>query len=365
VTVAGGSYQGELRVDHQHAAFLPLTTFEMCPGERALEVVSSGRVVWSGELAAEESDLTIDLTPRPNAILLGADWPGSWAVAKAAWSLQGRMDPPTGVDLTTREGWDAVMLPPGTDLALAVIVGAGVAGEDRMVLYSPALQTVEDETSPPGRSAPRWNVATLGAVLVDGADGTVVLASMLPAGPAARAGLRPGERIVAVAGRNVANAASASEAIAASEIGVTLVVDVASPSGPVRKVECTTTAEPRLALVLDDEKSRVVSAAWALAVAAAGGKDAATAFANLAILLERSGRDAAALDAWRRVRAIGSGPLSARAAYALGAGFQADGKRPEAIEALGRARAEAIQSGDGTLAAAASDRLADLGVTPR
>jgi tetratricopeptide (TPR) repeat protein len=89
------------------------------------------------------------------------------------------------------------------------------------------------------------------------------------------------------------------------------------------------------------------------------------ALANLAILLEGSGREATALEAWRRARAIGGGALAARAAYALGAGLQADGKRVEAIEAFGQARSEGLLGGDPALAAAAIDRLADLGVAPR
>ena len=76
-------------------------------------------------------------------------------------------------------------------------------------------------------------------------------------------------------------------------------------------------------------------------------------------------RAASALEAWRGVRAIGGGALAARAFYALGAGLQADGKRAEAIDAFGQARTEASLNGDAALAAAASDRLADLGVAPR
>jgi hypothetical protein len=98
--------------------------------------------------------------------------------------------------------------------------------------------------------------------------------------------------------------------------------------------------------------------------AAAGGPDGAAALANLASLLERAGRNAAALDAWRRVRAVGAGALAARAAYAVGAGLQAEGTRAEASEAFGQARTGGAASGDVALAAAAGDRLADLGVAP-
>lgn len=365
VIATGASYEGELRVDGERMASLPLTFFAMCPGVRTVEVVASGRVVWSGVLAAEESEVTLDLTPRPSAVLVGAAWPKAWAAATAAWSLCGRVDPPAGRDLTTREGWNAVPLPPGTDLAVAVIPGAGIAGDERIVMYGPALHEVEDEASPPRPSPPRWIVATLGAVVVDAGAASVVLASTVPSGPAARAGLLPGDRLLAIAGRAVVNAASARDMIAAAGIRATLVLDIAPPGGAVRKVECETAEEPRTTPFSGDDASRIVRAAWASVDAAARGPEAAPALASFAILLERSGRAPAALDAWRRVRAIGGGALTARAAYALGAGFEASGKRADAIEAFAQAKSEGLQNADLALAAAAVDRLADLGVAPR
>jgi hypothetical protein len=364
VTATGATYEGELHVDGERTASLPLTSFAMCPGLRVLEVIASGRVVWSGSMVGEESDVTLDLTPRPNAVLVGAAWPKSWEAGSASWSLRGRIEPPAGVDLAKREGWERISLPPGTDLAVAVIPGAGIAGDDRIVLYGPALQEVEEPALPPGPSPPQWRRATLGAVPVDAGAGSVVLASIAPSGPAARAGLLPGDRLVAIAGRKVAGAASAVEAIAASDILATLALDVASPGGDVRKVECQTAAEPRLAAA-KDEAGRVVRAAWASVDAAAGGPDAAAALASFALLLERAGRESAAQDVWRRVRAMGDGALATRADYALGAGLAAKGKREEAIAAFNQARSEASTIADPVLAAAAVDRLADLGVAPR
>ena len=364
VTATGATYEGELRVDGERVASLPLTSFAMCPGQRALEVAASGRVVWSGSVAAEESELTVDLTPRPSAILVGAAWPKAWAEAGGAWSLRDRIDLPAGADLTSAEGWTAVGLPPGTDLALGVIPRAGIAGEERIVLYGPALHEVEERALAPRSSRPPWSVATLRAVLVDREAGAVVVASVSPGGPASRAGLAPGDRLVAIAGHVVTRAAAARDAVAAAGIGSKLVLDVAPPSGPARKIECVASPEPRLSGNSGDDASRVLRAAWASVDAAVGGPDAAIALANLARLLERSGRETAALDAWRRVRAIGAGALVARAAYAVGAGLQADGKRAEAIEAFGQARSEGLANGDAALAAAAIDRLADLGVAP-
>jgi hypothetical protein len=364
VTATGASYEGELRVDGERIASLPLTSFAACPGVRALEVVASGRVVWSGNVTAEESGATVDLSPRPSAVLVGAAWPEAWGAAAEAWSLRGRVDLPAGVDLTKAESWKAVALPPGTDLAVAVIPRAGVAGDERVVMYGPALNDIDERATAPRPSRPSWNAGSLGVMFADDGAGTLVLASAAAAGPAARAGLLAGDRVIAVSGRAVATSATARDAIAGSGVGTKVVLDVAAPSGTARKVECVTSAEPRLSGIGGEDPSRIVRAAWASADAAAGGPDGAVALANLASLLERAGRNAAALDAWRRVRAIGVGALAARAAYAVGTGLQGEGKRAEAIEAFGQARTGAAANGDVALAAAAGDRLADLGVAP-
>lgn len=366
VAVTGAAYAGELSVDRERVASLPLQSFTTCPGRRTLEIVASGRVVWSGEIVAEESDMTLDLTPRPNAFLVGQEWPKAWSGALAAWSLRGRVDPPPGLDLTARESWAGIALPPGTDLALGVIPSAGVAGEERVVIYSPALQVVEERAAPPAPSRPVWSVATMGAVLVDGDAGSVLVTSIAADGPSGRAGLVPGDRIVAVRGNAVASAAAARDAVETAGIGAVVVLDVAPPSGPEeKKVECKTAADQRVTWPSGDTTSRVARAAWASVDAAAGGPDAALALANLASLLDHSSRKSAGLEAWRKVRAIGGRALAARAAYALGIGFQAGGKTTEATGAYGQARSDALASGDSVLAAAATDRLADLGVAPR
>ncbi len=365
VTATGALYEGELLVDGERVAVLPLTTFAMCPGARTLEVVASGRAVWSGTVAAEESDLTLDLTPRPNAVLVGAAWPKAWASAVADWSLRDRVDMPAGGKLAAREDWNAVPLPPGTDLAVGVISHGGVGEDEHVVLYSPVLQEVEEPPSPPRSTRPVWSDATIGAVLVDGEAGSVVCASVSPGGPAARAGLLPGDRLVAIAGRAATSAAMAKGAVVAAGVRATLVLDVAPPSGSARKIECVTSEVPQIAPPSGNDASAVVRAAWAAVDATAAGPDAALALASLASLLDRSGRDAAALNAWRRVRTIGDGVLAARASYAVGVALQASGKPAEAIEAFEQARSSGLAQGELALAAAAIDRLADLGVAPR
>jgi hypothetical protein len=365
VTVTAAGYEGELRVDGERVAALPLTTFTMCPGLRVVEAVASGRAVWSAVLDTEETDLVLDLAPRPSAVLVGAEWPATWAATLSAWSQRQRIAPPPGADLTRREAWTAVPLPGGTDLAVGVIPRAGVAGADRVVLYGPTLQEIEDPASPPPPAKPRWSRASLEVVLVDGGPGSVVVTAVSPGGPAATAGLLPGDRIVAISGRTVASAEAAREAIATAAIGAKLEIDVASPERTVRKVDCTTSLAPVFASFRGGGFSPVVLAAWASVDAAAGGTDALLALANLAVLLERSGRSEDAQPLWRRVRALGGGALQARASYAVGVGLQSAGKGAEAVEAFRQARSAALGRGDAVLAAAAGDRLADLGVASR
>lgn len=364
VVATGAAYEGELRVDGERVASMPLKSFSTCPGDRKIEVFTSGRIVWSGQIAAEEADLTLDLTPRPNVTHVGPHAPAAWAAVEAGWSVGVPLPVPDGADLSTSDGWRGVALPPGTDLALAVIPGRGPASDELVVLYSPALHEVEAPAAPPTTARPLWRRATVGAVLVDDASGSVVIAAVAAGSPAAQWGLAAGDRLVSVAGRPVTTAAAANDVVEKAAPRATLVLEVASPGGAPRKIECPTSTEIRYAPP-KGAASRVVLAAWASVDAIVSGPDGAIALACLATLLDQAGNEAAAFEAWRRVMQTGSGPLAARAAYAVGAGLQAQGKQAEAIEVFGRARSEASSRGDVALAAAAGDRLADLGVTGR
>ena len=356
VSVSGANYPGELRVDGERAASLPLDTFTMCPGRRELEVVASGRTVWSGAVEAGEADMTLDLSPRPSCALVGAEWPKGWSAAASAWSLRGRADLPVSADLTTAAGWKGIELPPGTDLALAVVPRAGIAGDDRELLYSPALGVVEDRVDPPASGRSAWGQPTVGADFVDTSEG-VLVAHVTTGGPAALVGLQPADRVLAINARRIVRAADVRAALAPGK----LVFEVTS-AGATRTIDVVAVEAPRLGSAVGPGESAAVRAAWAAADAAAGGPHAPEALADLATLLERAGRDRVALEAWRRARAMAHVPegIAARADYALGA---AGG--PDAVDFLQRARREADAAGNAALAAAAADRLADLGVPSR
>jgi hypothetical protein len=366
VTATGATYSGELRVDGDAVASLPVETFTMCPGRRALEVVASGRVVWSGTVDAGEADMTVDLSPRPSCVLVGAEWPKAWGAAASAWSLRDRLDPPAGSDLTTAAGWAKVALPPGTDLALGVMPRSGVAGEDRVRLFSPVLDTVEDRPAPPRAERPAWNEASIGAAFVDSAAG-VVAVTVARGGPAAGAGMAPGDSVTSASGRKVSRAADVEAAVLAAAPGSKVVVEIALPAGERRTLEIATVERPRVDGAQGGGDSAIVRAAWAAADAAAGGPDAPAALANLARLLERAGSTGAAVDAWRKLRAIAGDrtALAARADYALGVASVSAGAGAGAAELFALAKSEAEAAGETGLASAAADRLADCGIAPR
>ena len=366
VAVTGASYVGELRVDGDAVAQLPVDTFTMCPGHRVVEAVASGRIVWSGLVEAGESDMTLDLTPRPSCWLVGAEWPKSWETATSAWSRRGRVDIPSGADLTTATGWGSVALPPGTDFGLGIIPRGGVAGEDRIVMYSPALGMLEERTVPPASVPPVRGVRTIGAVVVDSAAG-VTVATVTAGGPASTTGIKPGDRVIAVAGIKVTRAADADAAVRGAASAAPLTVELAAPDGTRRNVTLSPIERPWVDSRTRPGESTIVRAGWAAADAAAGGADAAAAFAQLATLLERAGRKGAASDAWRKVRALAgeNTALAARADYAIGQATASSGSAAEAASMFTRAKSEAEGAGDASLAAAAADRLADLGIAGR
>jgi hypothetical protein len=362
VSLNGATYAGELRVDGERALPLPGPSIETCPGRHTIEAVASGRVVSSQVLEAGETDVTVDLTPRPNAVLVGPEWPASWVSVLGSWSLRGRVDPPPGSDLSSPAGWGKIHLPPDTDIAVGVITGGGMAGADRVVMWSPTLGIVAAASGPADAGRPVWRRAGIGATSVDGRDGIVRLVHVTAGGAAAGAGIVDGDGLQSVAGRPVSTAAEARSQIGAQAAGGMVPLEIVSPQAARRTVQVKGSAEPVVERAPTAAGS-IVRAGWAEAVAAAGGEDAASAYANLALTLEGTGRDAVAAEAWRKAAALDPASFGPRADYASGAQLDAQGKSAEAKESFQRAKAGATAAGDLVLAAAAADRLADLGVS--
>ncbi len=66
-----------------------------------------------------------------------------------------------------------------------------------------------------------------------------VVAAVQPGGPAAKAGIRPGELIVSIAGQQVASPADVTAALASLKPGRQVKVDVKAPAGSARSVQVT------------------------------------------------------------------------------------------------------------------------------
>ena len=134
VGLRGGPSNGEVSVDGEPMGRLPMDPFEVCPGEREIEVRKGNRTVWkSREELRESTELRLEIEPRPNVALLGAaSWPEVLAEFGAAFNTSTITDLPPGRDLSTPSGWAGVDLPAHTDLALAVVPtgreGVRVAG---------------------------------------------------------------------------------------------------------------------------------------------------------------------------------------------------------------------------------------------
>jgi tetratricopeptide (TPR) repeat protein len=360
---------GELRVDGERVADLPPKgPVEVCAGVRRIEVRSGGRTIWAETVEVPIGDpLTLDVRPRPNAVLVGADrWPAELASLEGAWSTIAAVEVPAGADLTTREGWARVEIPGEADLAVAVLPRTGPAEADRFALRSPLLGTVVPFGIPPDPSRPRWTRADLGLQAVDAADGGLVVVEVRPSGPASRASIAPGDRLRTLSGVAVPDRAAwtleTSSIAAGGEVSVEFERDGARRTASIAVEEAF-----RAGLVPLDPLRRSVHAAWAAAVGAGGGTEAAAAWIDLGVLLEEEGRAAPALAALRRSvwparRGIGSGTVD----YLFGRILDAMGRDDEAREALARAAAgdARFHDDDGPeVAPAAADRLADLGVS--
>jgi hypothetical protein len=338
-----------------------------------------GRTVWqSRERFPLDETLELDIRPRPNVVRVGEEeWPPALRGWVSGLNDLGRVRDPRRSssargDLSNPEAWRRVELPDDADLAVA-IVPSGEGSSSRWLLYSPLLRSVQrlddvDLVSEP----PSWTETAVGMWLVDSDLGGRAVVAVVGAGmPAAAAGIRSGERVVAVGNRPVESAAEVTTLIAQHASPRPVVVQIESPGGERREVEIASVESPRL--VTPDERAGPATAwvaAWANADGAAGGPGiASTALANLALLLEQAGRPAAAVEAWRRVRwgkRTGVGPGTA--AYYEGRALEALSREKEAIEAYHEASASASTAfGDHgpPVAPAADDHLADLGETPR
>ena len=372
LVLRGGPAGAQILVDGSPAGRLPVEPLSLCPGPVSVQVRSGGRTAWREEAeVAADAETVLDVTPRPNAALVGAsDWPPAWTDLAASFNRTTGLALPSGVDLGTPSAWETVNLPPDTDLALAVVPGGGGQALDQWILYSPILGIVDRPGADLDLRRPVWRAAAFGLRLADSrVGGTCSVVEITPDGPAARAGIHVLDRILAIGGRQVTSARQAVEALAAHSPGEALRIELASPSGT-RTVNCTGSDSPLLLGAPRSPSAAAVRAAWAAADAAVLAEERASdAWANLALLLSRSGRNAQALEAWKRVTwAERAGIGAGTRAYHLGREMAAIGEDASArreFRVAADSRATAFRDDGPEIAPAAEDHLADLGEAPR
>jgi hypothetical protein len=373
LTIEGGPPGGRLRIDGKAAGTLPLAEpLSLCPGEVQVEVRAGGRPVWlSRETLAAEGGSRLTIDPRPGVLLVGTEsWPDALAALGDTFSTMGTAEVPRGSDLERADGWSRIALPSGADLALAVLPPAAAGGADRWLIYSPHLQRVEPLTVAPVGTRPAWSRVVWGLELADSRVGDASrVIGIAAGGPAEAAGVRPGDRISAVDGAAVANAAATREALGRAPVDRAVSLTLLGPDGESREVELRGVASPRLLRAAEHDRPVGLLAAWAAVDSVGPGDTGALALANLALLLSRTGSPHLAVEQWRRVRlperaGLGAGTV----AYYLGRDLLALGREEDAVEAFRRAASSAATAFDDegpAVAPAAEDHLVDLGVASR
>jgi membrane-associated protease RseP (regulator of RpoE activity) len=322
-----------LSVDGTAVGVLPVAPFAACAGSRHLEAVRQGRRLWAGEVEVHEGEpQAVPLTPRPNLVVVGTEAP-PWA---EAWNVELRESgkPPT-------DGW-----PADVDLVLGDPV------------WSPALGASVDlpQDDPLLKGPPARGRKTLGVALADGEGwGAARIVRLRADGPAARAGVRLGERIVAVSGKQVRSSAEVDTLLAAAPEGA-LELTLEAGAGETRKVSATPARSPVLAPLPGNGAQAALRAAWAAAEVTARPDDVAAA-ADLVLALVAGNRLQAATAAAReRTWPARPGISQATVDYFLGRALQAAGNGSEAATLLHAAAASkaTAESDDGPLLAPAA-----------
>ncbi|HET9300204.1 MAG TPA: PDZ domain-containing protein [Candidatus Polarisedimenticolaceae bacterium] len=314
-----------LSVDGKRVGVLPLDPFVACAGTRRVEAARAGRRLWSGTVEVHEGEpLKLVLMPRPTLALAGGD-PPAWA---EAWSVETGDPPPESVDLL----WSG--------------------GEAR----SPQLDVVVPSDDPLLSGPPLRGKRTIGVGLADAEPwGMARIVRLRKDGPAARAGVRLGERIAAIGGKPVRSTKEAEASIAAAGEGA-LELTLEAGAGESRKVSVTPAITPVLLPPPADKPQAALRLAWAAAEAAARPDDVAAA-ADLVLALAAAGRTQAAAEAWRsRTWPARSGISKETVEYFLGRALQRAGDAASAGKVLAEAAASraTAESDDGPAIAPAA-----------
>ena len=364
----GGPAGAELTLDGKAVGVLPIDRIETCPGDRKLRVARHGRTLWSSSLRlADGETVPLEVAARPNLALAGiTEWPTEFAGFASAFNLAAAVELPAG-DPVDASSWRDVRLGADVDLVLAVAPTGRLGTLDGWILYSPILRQAAAIDGMPVDPRPDWSTVTWGFTALDSrVGGAARVVHVASGGPAATAGLRVGDRIVAVGGRAVDTSSLVTATLAAARPELPIAVDVLRDA-QTHTVELGGVRGPALPPPSGDTASAVIRAAWAVSDAAASPERADSASANLALLFEEYGQFESADAAWRRVawgprRGIGDGTRDYHRARVL----ERLGREADAIAAYRAAAASEATTFDDDgpqVAPAAADRLADFGVT--
>ena len=315
-------------------------TVDTCPGRHEVSWTSGGRRVFvqSVDLAADET-VVVRPVPRPTAAVVEGTEPTLPAGLAAAWNIV-TIPAGAGAELAGRAATliaaaaeatplvPAARRVPAGDLADAVQRAAPEAdalflplpGGDaarrllRLAIVDPARGLIEWTAWPERDSAAARRVSDrlsgkdlaliaplFGADLVRTRDGLVV-ASVLPGGPAAEAGLVPGMQVVSIAGRAAPSIEGPLEALAGAAPGKPVPIKVRDAGGekdvrvtPVPAIVAPIPAQRAQGLLLPD-----VARLDVLRIAGSENERAA-ASVRVALLLAAAGTDELAAQALDRV----------------------------------------------------------------
>jgi hypothetical protein len=331
----------------------------------------AGRRIWRETVVLDEAaERRVEIVSRPNAVLVGVDaWPRDLAEFGERFSTVTGVVAPARADLSAVAGWARVVLPEDTDLALAVVPAERSGAADRWYLYSPVLRRVTRlDAAPPALPLPRWSRTLWGFTIVDSeVGGAAMVVDVRAGGPAAAAGLKPGDRILGVGGREVSGGAEIRQTLAAASPERPIEMSWRTVAGETLSGELQGASSPLLRTGEEDLPTAMLRAAWAVLDALAAPEETSAALSNLALIFGSLGQHEVAVDTWRRVRwtqraGIGDGTRS----YYLGRELESLGREDEAVEAYRAAAASEATVHDDAgprVAPAARDRLADLGVS--
>jgi len=364
ISVYGEPAGAEVLVDGLPAGHLPVERFAVCPGMRRVETRAHDRTAWaSSEVVPDGEAHVVTVMPRPNVAWLDG---GPWPAALAAWAGTVNridVDRPAGFDPSVAGGWLAAW-DPQFDLLLAADAAGGAWVHSPHLATEVRLDAASDVAS---LGRPAWVRPSFGllAADLDGGGPRAVVAVVAPGGPAAGAGLLPGDRIVAAGGEAIADTAALRRALAAATPDAPLSIEWLDPAGGRHASSLRAGSTP----VLDAGPARgtwaaLLRAAWAACDAAAGGAESSLALANLALAVSAHGRPERAAEIWKRVRLperAGIGPGTVQ--YLLGRDLARLGRRAEALRAFELAAASpatALDDAGPPVAPAARDCLRDL-----